>query len=454
MAETADRGGSPPKVSRRNVLKKAAVVGGGAAAGLMSSGSGVQAQAPAVLTGAQAGRKFRALVGVQNGPNTTLRNTKSSIQTVTMKALHQDRVVVRTEAAQVCYSIVKQMVASWTPPSILGHSAVGIVEAIGTRVRRVQVGDRVLLVNTPQCGVCYNCLRGHADRCINTVTEPTAIGTLPDGREVIQQHDRGGFAELIIAPEQYCVPIFNNVPAVELSMLGCSGSCGLGTTIGMAPVTVGSDVVVLGCGPLGLSAVQGARLKGATQIIAVDPIAARRDVARQLGATTVVDPNVDTANIVEKIRNMCKGPSSRSWAGGRPDGQKGPDFVIEAVGGDAFPPKAEAGPDPSGVLSLRWAWDLCSTSGHLVTVSVGHDQYDGKLTFAADQWSNGSKNHHPGNFNGVSTLRDGQLFARLIESGQFNAKAIGPDRFTLDKAVDALQVVSDRTSVGAAIVFT
>lgn len=433
------------------IKKAAAVVGSGAAAGLLGGEVVAQAQAPAVLTGTQTGRKYRAFITFDNVPGVSIQAAKSRVETVTMKALHPDRIVVRTEAAQVCYTIVGQVVANYTPPNILGHSAVGIVEAIGSRVTRVQVGDRVMLANTPQCGVCFNCLRGRADRCLNVRIDPVVIGNLADGTEIIQQHDRGGFAELVIAPEAYAIPIFHNVSALELSMLGCSGACGLGTTLGVAPVTVGSDVVVLGCGPLGLSAVQGARIKGASQIIAVDPIAARRRVAQQLGATAVVDPNVDTANVVARIKEMCKGPSDRLWAGGRPAAAEGADFVIEAVGGDLAPPKAEKSPDPTGVLSLQWAWALCNPSGHVMTVGVGQK---GNFTLPAAQWSNGAKNHHPGNFNGVSVLRDMQLFARLIEKGQFNAKAIGPDTFPLDRAKDALQAVADRTTVGAAIVFT
>ena len=441
-------------VSRRNMLKKAAAaVGGGTAASLLG-GAGLAAQArgqaPAIATGTQAGRRYRAFMAFNNAPGTSIQAAKASVETVTMKPLDPDRVVVRTEAAQVCYTIVGQVVGNFTPPAILGHSAVGIVDTIGARVKRVQVGDRVILANTPQCGVCYNCLRGRADRCMNVALNPTVIGTLADGTDVVQQHDRGGFAELVIAPEAYCIPIFNNVPPVDLSMLGCSGACGLGTTIGVAPVEVGADVVVLGCGPLGLSAVQGAKIKGASQIIAVDPIADRRNAARQLGATSVIDPNVDTANIVANIRDLCKGPSTRTWAGGRLDAQKGPDFVIEAVGGDIFPPKAAVGPDPTGLMSLQWAWALCSSAGHVMTVAVGQR---GNFTVPAGQWSNGAKNHHPGNFNGVSTLKDMQLFARLIETGQFNAKVLGPVSFPLDRTKDALQLVSYRTAVGAVIVF-
>ena len=125
--------------------------------------------------------------------------------------------------------------------------------------------------------------------------------------------------------------------------------------------------------------------------------------------------------------------------------------MIEAVGGDQFPPKAEAGPDPTGLLPLHQAWDMVSGAGHIVTCSVGQK---GNFSVPAAQWSNGNKNHHPGNMNGVSGLRDMQRFARLIETGQFNAKAMATATFRLDQAQAALQAVSDRTTIGAVIVFS
>jgi S-(hydroxymethyl)glutathione dehydrogenase/alcohol dehydrogenase len=346
-------------------------------------------------------------------------------------------------------------------PEILGHGGVGIVEAIGSKVRRVQVGDRVIVANTPYCGQCYMCLNGRPDRCQmlpNAGNPFLPVAEMADGTKVVQHNNEGGFAELMIPYEWYCMPIFNSVSAVELSVLACVGACGLGTTFGIAPVEPASDVCILGCGPVGLSAVQGARIKGASQIIAVEPIRARREVALKIGATVALDPNVEGKNLVAKVKDLCKGPTNRKFAGGRFWGANangvgnsiGPDFVIEAVGGDSFPPKAEAGPDPTGLLPLQQAWDMVSGAGHIVTVSVGQK---GNFSVPAAQWSNGSKNHHPGNMNGVSGLRDMQRFARLIETGQFNAKALATTTFPLDRAQEALQVVSDRTTVGAVIIF-
>jgi S-(hydroxymethyl)glutathione dehydrogenase / alcohol dehydrogenase len=436
-------------VSRRSVLRHA--VSGGAAV-MLGGGAGVAAQAaqaPAIVTGTQAGRRFRALVGSTGRPR---------IQDVRMLALDENRVVVRVEASQLCYTTVGQAAATYAVPEIMGHGGVGIVEAIGSKVRRVAVGDRVLVANTPQCGVCYTCLRGRPDRCQmlpgNGNTQ-LPIGTLPDGAQVVQHNNEGGFGELMIPYEWYCMPIYYDVSPIDLSVLGCPGACGLGTTMGVAPVEVASDVCVLGCGPVGLSAIQGARIKGASQIIAVEPIRARREVALKLGATIALDPNAEGDNLVAHVKDLCKPPTTRPYAGGgyapgQGRGPMGPDFVIEAVGGDAAPPKAEAGPDPTGLLPLQQAWQMVSSAGHLMTCSVGQR---GNFAVPAPQWSNGAKNHHPGNFNGVHSLRDMPRFARLIQTGQYNARALATTIVPFEQTLDALQLVSDRTTIGAVVTF-
>ncbi len=415
---------------------------------------GQATRAAAQQTGTQSGRKFRAFVAGTNAG--------AGVQELRMLPLDENRVVVRTQASQVCYTITGQAAQQYQVPEILGHGGVGMVEAVGSKVRRVQVGDRVIVANTPYCGQCYMCLRGRPDRCqmLPSAGNPfLPIAEMADGTKVVQHNNEGGFAELMIPYEWYCMPIFNSVSSLELSMLACVGACGLGTTFGIAPVEPASDVCVLGCGPVGLSALQGARIKGASQIIAVEPVRARREVALQVGATIALDPNVEGKDLVAKVKNLCKGPTDRKLAGGRSwtmnsagvGNSMGPDYVIEAVGGDSFPPKAEVGPDPAGLLPLHQAWEMVSGAGHVVTVSVGQK---GNFSVPASEWSNGSKNHHPGNMNGVNGLRDMQRFARLIETGQFNAKALATATYPLDRAQEALQAVSDRTTVGAVLVFS
>ncbi len=428
--------------SRRSLLKA-----GAAAAGFAAQVNRATAQ----QTGTMAGRKFRAFVRQGAG---------ASVEELKMLPLDEDRVVVRTHASQCCYTLATEVLgnAQINPARIPGHGGVGIVEAVGSRVRRVQVGDLVVVADGPYCGQCYMCLHGRADRCQMSSggggNPVVPVAQMPDGTPVIQENNEGGFGELMIPYEWYCMPVFNKVSAVELSVMACTGACGLGAVFGVAPVEPGSDVVVLGCGPLGLSAIQGARIKGASQIIAVEPIRERRELALKLGATMAFDPNAEGQNLVSKIRDLCKGPTGRKFAGGRDQiltrGNVGADYVIEAVGGDLFPPK-EPGPDPTGVLPLQQAWDLCSAAGHVTTTAVGQK---GNFTLTAAGWSNGSKNHHPGTHNGLSNLRDIPRFARLIETGQFNAKALATSTYPLDRMKDAYQQVADRTTIASVIVFT
>ena len=198
-------------VSRRSALKRAAAAAVGGGATLLGAAAQAGQAAPAVQTGTQQGRKFRAFLRMANAPTV-------SVEEITMYALDENRVVVRTEATQCCYTITTQALGTGASPDnrILGHGGVGIVEAVGAKVRRVQVGDRVIVANTPYCGQCYMCLRGRPDRC-------------------------------------QMLPGSGN-PLVPIGRI----ACGLGTTFGIAPVEPGSDVCVLACGPLGLSAVQGA----------------------------------------------------------------------------------------------------------------------------------------------------------------------------------------------------
>lgn len=436
-------------MSRRRLLQDGAIaaVAGGAAT-LLGAGGTLAAQAPALATGGVTGRRYRAFMRTKTGPAT--------IQDVTLLPLDPLRIVVRTEASMCCYSDTGRALGlpaaangqgAFNQATILGHGGLGIVEAVGSMVKRVQIGDRVMVPNTAQCGECYNCLRGRADQCLLNGQAPEPIGRLADGTPVVQWNNEGGYSELMVPYENRIVPLFTRVSSTELAILHCSGACGLGATMTQAPIEPASDVVIFGAGPLGLSGVQGARIKGAAQVIVVEPIRARRDMALKLGATTALDPNAEGDGLVQKVRDLCRGRTDRAFAGGA---NIGADWVLEAVGGDQFPPKAEAGPDPTGLLTLRQAWDVCSSIGHLVTVGINQR---GNLPIPAAQWSNAARTHHPGNMSGTNTKRDMPRYTRLIEAGLFDARSMVTSVLPFDRVREAFQLAADRTTVSSIITF-
>src|SRR4051812_46671382 len=294
------------RFTRRKLLENGITAAAtGAAAFLVAPhAAGQTTQSPAVITR----RRFRAWISRGDGRGRT------TLQDVTLRPISGRQVVVRTEITNLCYSNATAVLgppnapaANAAPPSVLaapngarrmndmaviqGHGGVGIVEAIGPEVRRVKVGDRVCVSGTPQCGSCYRCLRGRSDMCqfLSAIgaDDLVAIADMADGTPVFQNSHIGGLAELMVTFEEWVVPVFTTVDAVALGMVcSCVSVAGLGTTTSqaLAIIAPGSTVAVVGCGPLGLSAVQGARIAGASTIIAIDPIAARREVARRVGA--------------------------------------------------------------------------------------------------------------------------------------------------------------------------
>jgi S-(hydroxymethyl)glutathione dehydrogenase/alcohol dehydrogenase len=449
-------------VSRRNILRTA--VAGAALAGQAG-------RAPAQNTGTVAGRKFKGWVSTGFGPATT------HFEELTLLPISGRQVLVRTEVSQCCYTMTVRMFGTQDggrpdplgpqapvivndpeEPTIQGHGGVGIVEAVGPEVRRVRVGDRVIVPVTPQCGVCYDCLRGRADRCQSGANAKAfPLATRANGDKVFGAGNIGGLAELMVTYEESAIPVFTSVPSVELAALHCVAGCGLGMTMTLSPVEAGSNVAVWGGGPVGMSAVQGARIMGAAQVILVEPIRTRREMALKLGATAALDPNAEGKNLVPKIKDMCAG-TDRVFAGGRNRlanrggiaGNIGPDLLIEAVGYDRATPKVEAGPDPAGVLQLQQIWQTCPTGGHICTCGVGYPP-QATVAFPINQWTNGSKSHHSSQFGGTNSMRDMPRYVRLIESGKFDAKSMVTGKYPLEKTLEAYREVIDRTTFMAMI---
>ena len=454
------------RVSRRRVLTSAgaAAVGG---ASVLLGGEGLAAQqgAPAVLTNTQAGRRVRAFVKLDTVE-------PPSVQTITLRGLIGRQVAVRTEAAQTCYSSVGQvLLRSPTAPqniTVVGHGGVGIVEAVGPECTAVRVGDRVIVNFHSSCGWCYSCARSRGDQCMNSggPVEPTADF---NGKAVYS--GPSGMTEVMVVNQEKCVPVFTSVSSAELSMLTCVGNCGLGMTMTKVPVEAGSDVVIFGAGPVGLSSVQGARIKGAARIIVVEPIAYRRDLALKLGATDVVDPHqynkrtprpagggggaggdlFDDA-LVTHLRDMCKLSTDRVWASG---GRIGPDHVIEAAGGDRYGnvmirPSAGSGPDPTGMTVLQQCWELVSRVGTGTSGSIGFPS-DMRVELQPNQFADASKHWWAGTAGGTHTRRDVPRYVRLAEVGKLDLKALASRTYPLDQTREAYEVAMNRVVVATIV---
>ena len=452
-------------ISRRNLLRDSAAAAAGGAALLAQAGAAF-GQAPAVVTQ----RRFKAWISRGNGPGRT------TLHEATLRPIAGRQVLVRTEATNLCYSNVPAVLGlpPPTPPVasalaapapaggrrmadmavIQGHGGVGVVEAVGPEVRRVRVGDRVCVSGTPHCGSCYRCLRGRSDMCqfLSAIgaDDLVAIADLADGTPVYQNSHIGGLAEVMVAFEEWVVPIFTQLPAAELGMVcGCTSVAGLGATTAHALMTIepASSVAVVGCGPLGLSAVQGARIAGASTIIAIDPIRVRREAALKVGATHVLDPNVEGDGLVARVRSLTSWPTDRLWAGGRnPAGRRpgsGADFVVEAAGLDQVTPKLERGPDPTGLQPMQQAYQMCALGGHLITTSI----IRGDMVLPGNLFSIGGVTHHGGQAGGCSPMRDIPRFVELLEKGQYDAKSLATSIVPLERMLEGYEEVAYRTTI-------
>ena len=233
-------------------------------------------------------------------------------------------VLVRMAASGVCHSDlhVAQGIHPTELPVVLGHEGAGVVEEVGSGVDGLEPGDHVLLTWLPYCGHCRQCARGKLNLCENVgwydaTMEDGTCRFHRNGTE-IHHYNTSSFAERSVVPARTAIPVDRDLPLTELALMGCAVMTGVGAVLNTAGVRPGDTVAVVGCGGVGLNVVQGARIAGATTIIAVDVVSAKLDLARELGATHVVDAS--SADPVEAVRDLSHGGVDHAFeALGRPE---------------------------------------------------------------------------------------------------------------------------------------
>jgi S-(hydroxymethyl)glutathione dehydrogenase/alcohol dehydrogenase len=202
-------------------------------------------------------------------------------------------VLVRTVATGVCHSDlhVSDAALPVPPPLVLGHEPAGIVEAVGELVTHVKPGDHVIGCLSAFCGACEYCLTGRPNMCGGAATmrpreAPPRLSK--DGVAINQFAHLSSFAEKMLVHENALVKIRNDMPLDRAALIGCGVTTGVGAALNTAQVRAGSTCAVIGCGGVGLAAIQGCRIAGAARIIAVDTMPWKLELAKTLGATDSV----------------------------------------------------------------------------------------------------------------------------------------------------------------------
>ncbi len=248
-------------------------------------------------------------------------NAPFEIEDVEIDRPGEGEILLRTAASGICHSDLTVLKGGlpFPPPCILGHEPAGVVEEVGAGVEDFSPGDHVIGCTTRWCGVCRFCTEGRPYLC-PTQYEGRPADSKPRlwdqaGDPVGQFANLSSFAEKMLCPERSLVKIRSDMPLDRAALIGCGVTTGLGAALRTVNIPAGASVVIVGCGGVGLAALQGARIGGAGQIIAVDTQAWKFDLARKLGATDCVDASDGDA--VAAVHDLTGG---------------GADFVFECIG--------------------------------------------------------------------------------------------------------------------------
>ncbi|GGG08341.1 S-(hydroxymethyl)mycothiol dehydrogenase [Rhodococcoides trifolii] len=275
-------------------------------------------------------QQVRAVVARSKGDPVTT-------ETITIPDPGPGEVIVKVQACGVCHTDLSYREGGINDeyPFLLGHEAAGIVETIGEGVTHVEVGDFVVLNWRAVCGDCRACKKGKPWYCFDTHNASQKM-TLEDGTELTPALGIGAFAEKTLVHEGQCTKVAPDADPAVVGLLGCGIMAGIGAAVNTGNVQRGDSVAVIGCGGVGNAAVVGAKLAGASTIVAVDRDPGKLDWALKLGATHAVNGSEEDA--VEAIRRLTDG--------------FGADVVIDAVGRPETYKQAFAARDLAGTVVL------------------------------------------------------------------------------------------------------
>src|SRR5882724_3753216 len=319
-------------------------------------------------------------------------------------------VLVNVQASGLCHTDLLFATHDIVPtPAVLGHEVAGIIAAVGPDVAQLRVGDHVVGSLAQSCGMCARCLSGRPFQCQHpesTLRRPTDAPRLSrNGIGLFQGLGLGGFAERALIHENQLAVVPKHMPFAQAALLGCGVVTGAGAVLNTANVRAGDSVVVFGAGGVGLNAVSGARLAGASRIVVIDVLQKRLDAARRFGATDVLDST--KSKPVEAVRDLLPG---------------GADHVFDFVGLKLV---AEEGLAMLGV------------GGGLYLVGVSKPDVDISLNiFGA---IGGQKRVLGVNFGSTNAKRDIPMYAHLYLQGRMNLDDLVSKEISLREVNDGYE---------------
>jgi len=343
------------------------------------------------------------------------------IETVEAEGPSDHEVLVRVNAASLCRSDLSVItgVRAWPMPIVPGHEASGTVEEVGASVTRFKPGDRVVLVYQPQCGECPCCVAGDAHLCEPGLAANRAGALLSGGPRLSVNGDPvhhhmglSAFAEMAIVSEHSLVRVDQALQPDIAALFGCAVMCGAGSVINTGKVTAGETVAVVGIGGVGASAILGARLAGASRIIAVDPDPEKCATAKTLGATDIVAGGENAAAAIVEI---SKG---------------GVDCAIETAG---------------MLGAFETAYHSAKRGGRVVTVGLVSPSTPFSFDIAAHVTS--AKTIHGSYMGSCNPLIDIPKFVELFKDGHFPVDRLITHRMPLAEVNTALERMASSTAL-------
>ena len=350
---------------------------------------------------------------------TTGQERAEVLEGFTTRPLGPEDVRVRIRVSGVCHSDLSAMngVLANRRPFVLGHEGAGEVLEVGQDVRAVRAGEHVTVCWVPPCGHCAFCLRGEGNLCTEVfIPAAQSPNFLLDGEPVYGMCGTGTLAEEVVLPWQCAVPVPADVPFDVAALIGCGVTTGVGAVFNTARVHPGATVAVIGCGGVGVSVIQGARIAGAAEILAVDPSADKRELVGRFGATRSAAP--------EDARAVMK-----ELTGGR-----GFDHSFECVG-------------RSGLV--RQAYDLTRRGGRVVVVGAG--SREDKVEFNMNELFYDNKRILPTMYGGGDVRVEYDRLIRLWRAGRLDLASMVTARLPLERVDEALDLLRSGSAVRTVI---